>query len=94
MGPVVLKRSRTRARYHHGVVTEGARRPVTSAHHVAHDACEAPSEKARPLRTTTATTAVIKWSGSLQSKDNPPPHVTRAKGSKNRPSKGAIDAPI
>jgi hypothetical protein len=63
---------RTLARYHHSVVTKGAQRPVTSAHHAAHHAYEAPPEKARPLRTAAAATAVIKWSGSLQNKDNPP----------------------
>jgi hypothetical protein len=40
--------------------------------HVAHDTCEAPPEKAHPLRMTAATTAVIKLSGSLQNKDNHP----------------------
>jgi hypothetical protein len=39
---------RTRARYHYGAVTEGTRRPVPSAPHVAHYACDTPPEKARP----------------------------------------------
>jgi hypothetical protein len=39
---------------------------------------------------TAATISVIKWLGSLQSKDTP--YATGAKGSKNRPSKGAISA--
>jgi hypothetical protein len=55
-------------RYHYNVVTEGARHPVTSATHVAHDAYDVPHEKACPLRTV----AIIKWSSSLQNKDNLP----------------------
>jgi hypothetical protein len=31
-----------------------------------------PPEKVGPLRTIAATTAVLKWSGSLHSKGNPP----------------------
>jgi hypothetical protein len=44
---------------HYGAVTEGPRRPVTSAPHVARSICVAPPEKARPLRTTATTTAII-----------------------------------
>jgi hypothetical protein len=62
----------TCARENYGAISEGARRPITSPPHVAHDACVAPPEKACPLRTAAATTAVLKWSGSLQSKGNPP----------------------
>jgi hypothetical protein len=63
--------------------------PITSS---PHDVYEVPPEKARPLRTTAATIAVIKWSGSLQNKDNPP--RDRSQGLENRPFKGAISTPI
>jgi hypothetical protein len=43
--------TRTCERHDYGVATEGAQRPVPSALHVAHNACDAPPEKARPLRT-------------------------------------------
>jgi hypothetical protein len=54
---------RTHTRYHYGAVTKRERRPVTSASHVAHDACEVPPEKARPLHTAAAMVVVIKWWG-------------------------------
>jgi hypothetical protein len=50
----------TRVRDHYGAVTEGSRCPVTSPPpYVAHYVCATPPEKARPLRTTAATTAII-----------------------------------
>jgi hypothetical protein len=47
---------RMRMRNHYGAITEGLRCPITS---VPHDVCAAPPEKAHPLCTTAATTAVI-----------------------------------
>jgi hypothetical protein len=44
---------------HYSAVTEGLRRPITSPPHGTHYARAALPEKARPLCTTTATTAVI-----------------------------------
>jgi hypothetical protein len=45
---------------HYGAATEGPRRPVTSAPHVAHSARGCAACKARPWRTTAATTVGIK----------------------------------
>jgi hypothetical protein len=47
------------ARYHYGATTEGPRRPVTSAPHVAHNVCGCALEKAPPQRTTATTTVGI-----------------------------------
>jgi hypothetical protein len=82
----------TRARYHYGAVTEGARHPVPSAPtspttHVIHHL----KRRAHSTRSA-ATIATIKWSGSFLSKDNPP--RDRSQELESRPSKGAIIAPI
>jgi hypothetical protein len=49
----------TRVRNHYGAANEGPRCPVTSVPHITHYARAAPPEKARPLRMTATTTAVI-----------------------------------
>jgi hypothetical protein len=59
----------------HAIITARQSKGTAPHHvrpHVTHDACEVPPEKAHPLRMTAATTAIIKWPGSLQGKDNPP----------------------
>jgi hypothetical protein len=76
-------------RDHYGAATEEPRRAVTSAlpRHPLRAAAASP-EKARPQRMTTSTTMDIKWPDPLPSKHDP--RVARARGSKTRPSKGAI----
>jgi hypothetical protein len=49
----------TCVRDHYSAATEGPRRHVTFAPHIAHYACAVPPKKARLLRTTAATTTVI-----------------------------------
>jgi hypothetical protein len=80
---------RTHARYHYDAETKGAKRLFTSA----------PTSPTMPVQRRLKRRAhyarsrpqpqSLNGQGSLQSKDNP--HAARAKGSKNRPSKGAIN---
>jgi hypothetical protein len=83
---------RTHARYHYVSVIEGLWCPIPSTPTSPMTSATGRLKRRTHSTRSAATIAAIKWSGSFLSKDNPP--RVQSQELENRPSEGAIDAPI